>query len=135
MKEVSVSVETAQSFDSLTLATAEEAKARAKAKVNETTRAHWKEFLTWAAERPAIEGTILRYPPGLYWLRTSGHVVNLYSYDEPLDGGAVTFKVNVLQELNPHVMLAFERTVFGILEEDLEPLSVLSEPKGIVQSI
>ncbi len=60
-------------------------------------------------------------PWQLYRLKSSGHTVSLHSYDEPEDESQpVTLKVTVLRQYNPDVL--FDRTVFGIAPEDLEPI-------------
>jgi hypothetical protein len=62
------------------------------------------------------------YPPwNVYLLKSSGHLVTLYSYDEledELDPDSVGVKVVVGFDLNPDI--GFERTVFGIKLSDLE---------------
>ena len=69
----------------------------------------------WDASRPpVIQDMIARFPyDELYRLKSSGHRVTLYSYSE--DG---TMTVNVTGEFN---FVAFDRRVFGIKPDDLEP--------------
>lgn len=79
----------------------------------------------WFLERPAtIQAAIREKPPtSVYWLRSSGHLVTIYSYSED---DPVTVTVSVTCALNP--VLAFERNVFGV------PLSNLVElPSGVSQ--
>jgi hypothetical protein len=74
----------------------------------------------WVRERPApIREMIEQYkfdPWTLYLLKTSGHRVTLYSFDESKEGPP-TLKVYVSGDYNA---VAFERRVFGIKPEDLE---------------
>lgn len=81
-----------------------------------------KEWLDWVQARPASVREVAEkvFPWKLYRLKPSGHIVTLYSIDEPLDGSTPTLKVQVLNQFNPN--LAFERTVFGIRLEDLEEI-------------
>lgn len=90
----------------------------------------------WLESRPAIvrEAAIKKDPRKLYRLETTGHIVGIYSIDEPQSrqkceipgcnqehGAAtnneVTFTVYVTRDHNP--FLLFERKVFGIHAEDL----------------
>ncbi len=75
-------------------------------------RAAWAE---WTASRPpVIQDLIARFPHDeLYRLKSSGHRVTIYSYSE---NGTMT--VDVSGEFN---FVAFERRVFGIMPDDLEP--------------
>jgi hypothetical protein len=79
------------------------------------------DWAAWVAERPmTIREMVLKYgfsPWKLYLLKTSGHRVIIHSFDKPADGAPPTLKVIVSGEYN---FVAFERTVFGILPEDLE---------------
>ena len=80
----------------------------------------------WFDSRPPhVQQRIREYPPGgFYWLKSSGHVVRLYCYSEDEETQTCdTCQVVVLQEHNPHKLLAFDRRVFGIPFDDLEPLS------------
>lgn len=78
--------------------------------------------MDWVQSRPDSVREIAEkvLPWKLYRLKSSGHVVTLYSIDEPVDGGTPTLKVQVLNRYNDN--LAFERTVFGIRLEDLEEI-------------
>ncbi len=75
------------------------------------------EWKQWVSERPDdIREVAERFDPwSLYRLKSSGHRVTLYSISE---GSPVTVTVNVLKEFNE---IMFERQVFGINPDDLEP--------------
>jgi hypothetical protein len=79
-------------------------------------RAAWDD---WVASRPAcVRRVAERFDPwSLYRLRTTGHRVTIYAFDEGEDG-RVTLKVDVTSKFN---RVAFERRVFGIDPDDLEP--------------
>jgi hypothetical protein len=81
------------------------------AKIREMDQAAWK---AWVATRPECVRVLCeRLPPDrLYLLKSSGHRVFMYSYQE---NGTVT--VCVTGEYNA---LTFERLVFGISPDDLE---------------
>lgn len=87
--------------------------------------AQWNE---WVAERPpAIREVAAKFPPwGLYRLKSSGHRVTVYSFQ---NSDPVTMTVLVLAEYN---LVDFERGVFGIPSDDLEPCELPGpdEPVG-----
>jgi hypothetical protein len=78
-----------------------------------------REWSDWLADRPdSVKAAAEKFKPWkLYRLKGSGHRVTLVSFDEPADGSPVTLKVFVSGEFNA---VAFERTVFGIQQDDLE---------------
>ena len=78
------------------------------------------EWNAWVAERPEkVRLVAERFQPwNLYRLKSSGHDVTIYSFDEPKGDEPITLNVLVLHEYNPG--LAFERRVFGIEPDDLE---------------
>jgi hypothetical protein len=80
----------------------------------------WKE---WVSERPAaVRAVAERFDPwSLYRLKSSGHRVSVYSFSE---GPPVTLTVAVLADFNA---VMFERQVFGILPDDLEPCELPAE--------
>jgi hypothetical protein len=73
----------------------------------------------WVAEQPAaIRAVAEKFDPwSLYRLRDSGDRVTIHGLNGSIDG-PVTMMVNVLGEFNKVV---FERQVFGIDPDDLEP--------------
>lgn len=73
----------------------------------------------WVASRPpAVRAVAERFQPWeLYRVKSSGHRVYVASFDEQ-DDGKVTLKVAVTGQFNA---VAFERLVFGIEPDDLEP--------------
>lgn len=75
------------------------------------------EYIAWVESRPeVIRKMIARFPPDVvYLLKSSGHRVWIYSYSED-----ETLTVSVLKRYNPRIV--FERNVFGIKPEDLEPI-------------
>lgn len=81
----------------------------------------------WYKSRPAaVQQRIDEYPPGrLYRMRSTGHIVTLYSYAESADGTCTTCCVNVLARYNPG--LAFERRVFAVSFDDLEDAGEIPE--------
>lgn len=94
-------------------------------------RAGWAE---WVAQRPEkVRAVAERFEPWkLYRLKSSSHRVTLVSFDQPKDESQpVTLKVHVSGDFN---RVAFERTVFGILPEDLEECELpgQDEPLGSV---
>ncbi len=86
----------------------------------------------WVAERPpAIRDVAQRFDPwSLYRLKSSGHRVTVYSVDA---SDPVTVTVDVTGDFNA---VTFERRVFGINPDDLEPCELPSpdEPVGAVMS-
>src|SRR5262245_52877430 len=101
------------------------------ARIHEPTseeEAGWKE---WVASRPpAVRKVAERFDPWtLYRMKSTGHRVTLYSFGEGRDGCKVSLTVNVLGAFN---LVTFERRVFGIDPDDLEPcdLPEANEPVG-----
>ncbi len=94
------------------------------ARWKELTPQEEKDWAAWLAERPAcIREVATKFPPWeLYLLKSSGHRVKIDSYQEPKPPTGqvrdVHFLVFVSAEFN---LLAFERQVFGIPQNDLEP--------------
>ncbi len=92
---------------------------------DEAQQAEWK---SWVDSRPeAIRSLCERFPPWeLFRLRDTGHRVYAAAFH---DNGTLT--VAVTKEFNA---LAFERQVFGIAPEDLEPcdLPAEGEPLGVL---
>jgi len=75
----------------------------------------------WFLARPrAIQQAILKYPPGKYKLKSTGHIMELYSYEEDEDGSCNTCTGTITYENNQHLL--FERKVFDIPLEDLEKI-------------
>lgn len=80
-------------------------------------RAEWAE---WVSEHPKqVRAVAEKFEPWkLYRRKSSSHRVTIVSFDQPKDESQpVTLKVHVSRDFN---LVAFERTVFGILPEDLE---------------
>lgn len=75
----------------------------------------------WLASRPeVIQKLAARFDPwSLYKMKSTGHLVSLYSFDE---NNTVT--VNVTGEFN---ILTHSRRVFGIDPDDLEPAEIPKE--------
>ena len=81
----------------------------------------------WVAERPeAVREVILRKPPTRLYRMDSGHNAFILKYDEPVDGSAISVTVIIAQEHNPHLLLVFDRHVFGIDPDALEELPELA---------
>ena len=79
----------------------------------------------WVSERPSPVRVVAERvkPWKLYKLRSSGHLVVLYSFDEH-DDGTVTLKVDVTGRFNA---LAFERRGVGIDPDDIEECDLPGE--------
>jgi len=97
------------------------------ARIVEPTQAQVEEWKAWVAERPEVVREIAERlePWSLYRLKTTDQRVTLYSISE--DG---TVTVDVTGQFN---RLLFERRVFGIDPDDLEPceLPTPGEPLGM----
>jgi hypothetical protein len=104
------------------------------ARIREPTPEQKTEWNAWVASRPAcVRKVAKRFDPwSLYRMKSTGHRVTLYSFGEAEDGN-VTLTIVVSAEFN---MLAFERRVFGIDPDDLEPsdLPAVDEPCGAILS-
>ena len=81
------------------------------AKIKEIDEVEWQK---WVKTRPLVIRELCeRFPPDrLYFLTSSDHFVEIYSYSEN-----ETMNVLVLTKWNPFVIT--ERNVFGIKPEDL----------------
>lgn len=101
------------------------------AQIEEMTPEKMADWQTWLAERPAhIRALAERLPPwNLYLLKSSGHRVEITAYSEG-PNGSVSLKVAVTGAYN---FVAFEREVFGIDPNDLEPCD-LPPPDEIIGS-
>lgn len=90
-------------------------------------------YRDWVASRPPHVRTVAeRFDPWSLYRLKSGHRVTVLSFGEAKDG-CVTLTVNVSGEFN---LLAFERQVFGVPPDDLEPCDLpdAAEPIGAVLS-
>ena len=100
------------------------------ARIFEPTKAQEKSFKKWVASRPAIVRVVAeRFEPwSLYRLKTTGQRVQVISFGEGHDD-VVTLTVRVSAEFNATL---FERDVFGINPDDLEPCELPGpdEPVG-----
>jgi hypothetical protein len=85
----------------------------------EPTEAEIAEFAEWLAERPpVVQELAARLDPwSLFLLKTTGQRVAIVAYGE--DG---TVRVEVSACVNPGLL--FDRTVFGINPDDLEPCDI-----------
>lgn len=93
--------------------------------------AGWK---AWVASRPEnVRIVAERFEPwSLYRMKSTGQRVTIYSFGED-KRGAVTLTVDVRADVN---LVVFERRVFGIDPNDLEPCDWPSddEPTGALLS-
>jgi hypothetical protein len=102
------------------------------ANIYEPTQTQVDKWNEWVESRPEqIRSLIQKHnfaPWKLYLLKTSGHKVELYSFDE---GEPPTLKVLVHGRFN---LVSFERRVFGISPDDLEEcdLPKPDDPLGVV---
>lgn len=89
------------------------------ARIIEPTEEQERGYREWVASRPEhVRAVAERFEPwSLYRIGPNGHRVTLLSFGEEKDG-SVTLTVNVSAEFN---MVMFERQVFGVKPEDLEP--------------
>ncbi len=79
--------------------------------------ASWADFLN--QRPPRVRAVAERLPPwNLYRMKSTGHRVTVFSFDQPEVGGEVTLTVIVLKRWNPSIKV--ERRVFGIKPDDLE---------------
>lgn len=79
----------------------------------------------WFRSRPqSVQEAIRAYPPMKHYLLNGTHVVNIQSYEEDDDGACTTCRVCIAQENNPHMVLAMERSVFGVRLDKLEPFKI-----------
>jgi len=70
----------------------------------------------WLSGRPAmIQDMARKYPPNHVYRMNTGHRCRIVAYDE-----SGTVRVVILQIDNPHVLLVFERSVFGVDPETME---------------
>lgn len=85
----------------------------------EPTKAQERVYRRWVKSRPPnVRAVAERFEPwSLYRLKTTGHRVTVHSFGEEKDG-SVTLTVNVTADFN---FVMFERQVFGIQPDDLEP--------------
>ncbi len=85
--------------------------------IKEPTTEMEQDWAAWVAERPpTVRAVAERIRPWtLYRMKSSGHRVTVFSFDESEAG--VTLKVVVSAKYN---LIAFERLVFGIDPDDLE---------------
>lgn len=91
----------------------------------EPTPAQEKNWSKFVASRPKKVRAVAEkfWPWELYRLKTTGSRVTLYSFGEH-DDGSVTLTVNITGQFN---LLTFDRQVFGIKPEDLEPCELPSK--------
>jgi hypothetical protein len=69
------------------------------------------------------------YPPTKkYRMKTTGRIVTLVSYDEDKNGDCNTATVDVSRDDNPSLL--FERQVFGVEFNELEPVNPLENLKN-----
>jgi hypothetical protein len=90
-------------------------------------------WLEWVATRPeAVRSVVRRFEPwSLYRLKTTGHRVIVRAVGETEDDdGNVTIDLRVLisGEFN---LLVFDREVFGINPDDLEPCELPGEDEEV----
>ena len=77
---------------------------------------------TWyKALSKKVRARVDAYPPTKkYRMKSTGRIVTLVSYDEDTNGGCHTATVDVSRDDNPNLL--FERQVFGVEFDELEPL-------------
>lgn len=98
------------------------------ARIEEPTKEQEAAWQQWVAERPdGLREIAERFDPwSLYRMKSTGHRVTVHGFSE---GNPVTLIVNVLGDFNA---VMFERRVFGIPWDDLEPCDLPegNEPVG-----
>src|SRR5579872_7076548 len=82
-------------------------------------------YRDWVRSRPEhVRVVAERFDPwSLYRLKETGHRVTIYSFSEGKDG-RVTLTVNITGQFNA---IDFDRRVFGINPDDLEPCELPAE--------
>ena len=83
-------------------------------------------YEAWVIARPPLVRAVAeRFDPwSLYRLKSSGHRVTIYCFDEDAEDGHVTLQVDVSAAFN---CVLFERRVFGVPPEDIEPCELPTE--------
>lgn len=86
-------------------------------------------YAAWVAARPeSVRVVAERFTPwDLYRMKSTGHRVTIASFGEQQDG-RVTLTVSVRAEFNA---IMFERNVFGIDPDDLEPCELPSPDEHV----
>lgn len=86
-------------------------------------------WLEWVAERPpAVREIAQRFEPwSLYRMKSTGQRVAILSFGEQEDG-SVTLTVAVSGQFN---LVMFDRNVFGIDPNDLEPCDLPAEDEAV----
>lgn len=95
------------------------------AKITELTDELMTEWKKWLRTRPKrIREVAKKFPPWeLYLMKSTGQRVLVIGYDEMKDG-SICLKVFVSAEFN---FVTFERQVFGVPQEDIEPCELPSK--------
>jgi hypothetical protein len=76
-----------------------------------------------------VRARVDAYPPTKkYRMKATGRIVTLVSYDEDKNGDCHTATVEVSRDDNPG--LRFERQVFGVEFDELEPINPLENLKN-----
>ena len=76
-----------------------------------------------------VRARVDAYPPTKkYRMKTTGRIVTLVSYDEDKNGDRNTATVDVSRDDNPSLL--FERQVFGVEFDELEPVNPLENLKN-----
>ena len=101
-------------------------------RVVEPTKARERAWKKWVASRPEnVRKVAERFEPwSLYRMKSTGHRVIIYGFSEN-NGGPVTMTIVVSGKFN---LVAFERQVYGIDPDDLEPCDPPppDEPVGVM---
>jgi hypothetical protein len=86
-------------------------------------------FKEWLRSRPEnVRAVAEKFDPWtLYRLKTTGQRVGIVSFSEAKDG-SVTLTVSVTGQFN---LVEFDRNVFGILPDDLEPCDPPAEGEEV----
>jgi hypothetical protein len=76
-----------------------------------------------------VRARVDAYPPTKkYRMKATGRIVTLVSYDEDKKGNCNTVTVEVSRDENPELL--FERQVFGVEFDELEPVNPLENLKN-----
>jgi hypothetical protein len=76
-----------------------------------------------------VRARVDAYPPTKkYRMKATGRIVTLVSYDEDKKGNCNTVTVEVSRDENPELL--FEREVFGVEFDELEPVNPLENLKN-----
>jgi hypothetical protein len=76
-----------------------------------------------------VKNRVNEYPPTKrYRMKTTGRIVTLVSYDQGKNGDCNSVTVDISRQDNPGIL--FEREVFGVRFDELEPINTLKRQQN-----